>query len=170
MKRLLPALALLSLTGCTYLGLSSSEDKAAMTAPPAETTAAVAQPAPAQPTLAVAEGWATPTPKGAKAAAGFFTVANTGTAGDRLVSATSPRAKSIEIHEMEMTGAKMKMRPSQGLDVPAGGTVALNDKGNHLMFIGVDEPFKDGESVPVTLTFEKSGEVQTTLTVKKPGK
>lgn len=170
MKRLLPALALLSLTGCSYLGLSSSEDKTAMTAPAAETTAAAAQPPATQPTLAVAEGWAPPTPKGAKAAAGFFTVANTGTAGDKLLSATSPRAKSIEIHEMAMEGTKMTMRPTQGLDVPAGGSVALNEKGNHLMFIGVDKPFKDGEAIPVTLTFEKSGEVQTTLTVKKPGK
>ena len=168
MKRLLPALALLSLTGCTYLGLSS-DDKATVAPPAAEATAAVAAPAP-QPTLAVAEGWAPPTPKGAKAAAGFFTVANTGAAGDKLLSATSPRAKSIEIHEMAMEGTKMKMRPVQGLDVPAGGTVALNDKGNHLMFMGVDKPFKDGETIPVTLTFEKSGEVQTTLTVKKPGK
>lgn len=169
MKRLLPALALLSLTGCTYLGLSSDE-KTAVAPPAAEQTAVAAAPAPApQPTLAVADGWATPTPKGAKAAAGFLTVANTGTAGDRLISATSSRAKLIEIHEMATEGTKMKMRPTQGLDVPAGGTVALNDKGNHLMFVGLDKPFKDGETIPVKLTFEKSGEVETTLTVKKPG-
>lgn len=166
MKRLVPALALLSLTGCTYLGLSSEEKTAV--APPAAEQAAAVQPSP-QPTLAVAEGWATPTTKSAKAAAGFFTVANTGTGGDRLVSASSPRAKSIEIHEMAMEGTKLKMRPAQGLDVPAGATLALNDKGNHLMFMGLDKPFKDGETVPVKLVFEKSGEVETTLTVKKPG-
>ena len=167
MKRLLPALALLLLTGCSYLGLSSKE-KAPM-AEPVQTAAVAPAPAPA-PVLAVADAWAMPTPKGAKAAAGFLTVANTGNADDRLLSATSPRAKSIEIHEMAMDGKKMTMRPTDGLAVPAGGSAALTDKGTHLMFTGIDKPFKDGETIPVKLTFEKSGTVDATLTVKKPAK
>lgn len=169
MKRLLPALALLLLTGCSYLGLTSKEPAPA---PAAEQTAAVApQPAPApQPTLAVADGWAMPTPKSAKTAAGFFTVANTGGADDRLLSVTSPRAKSVEIQEMAVDGTKTKLRPTDGVAVPAGAAVTLNDKGTRLVFNGINAPFKDGETVPVKLTFEKSGTVDATLTVKKPAK
>lgn len=166
MKRILPALALLSLTGCSYLGLTSKEEK--MAAPPAEAVAAAPQAvAISEPKLAVADGWALVTPKGAKLGAGFLTVTNAGSAGDRLIAASSPRAKSIEIHEMMTEGTKMKMRPADGLDVPPSGSVALNDKGPHLMFNGIDKPFKDGETIPVKLKFEKSGEVETTLTVKK---
>lgn len=167
---LAPALvALTALTGCSYLGLSDSGDKAAMTPPPAAVAPPPAPVAP-QPTLAVAEGWAAVTPKGAKVAAGYFTAANGGTADDKLLSASSPRATRVELHEMSMSGKTMKMRPlKDGVAVPAGGSVAFKEGGMHLMFMGITAPFVDGEAVPVKLTFEKAGDVEVTLTVKPAG-
>ena len=174
MKRLLPLLALTLLTGCSYLGLSSSDDKTAMTAPAdaATTTAPAAEatpPAP-QPTLAVADAWAAVMPKGAKVAAGYFTVANSGADADRIVSVTSPVAGRVEVHEMAKAGSKMKMRPVKGgVAVPAGGSVAFNQTGMHLMFLDIKKPFAEGDTVPVTITFEKGGTVDVALSVKAQG-
>lgn len=164
MKRILPALGLVLLTGCQTLGLSDGEKTAV--APPAADVAAPAPVAP-QPTVAVADAWAAPTPKGAKVAAGFFTVANGATADDRLLSASSSRAGRVELHEMSMDGKTMKMRPVKDIAVPAGGSVALSENGTHLMFMDINKPFVVGDTVPVKLTFEKSGEVEVTVIVRQ---
>ena len=166
MKRILPALGLLLLTGCQTLGLSDDGEKTAM-APPTAEAAAPAAPVVPQPTIAVADAWAAPTPKGAKVAAGFLTVANGATADDCLLAASSPRAGRVELHEMSMSGKTMKMRPVKDIAVPAGGSVALNDAGLHLMFMEINGPFVVGDTVPVKLTFEKSGEVEIAVVVKK---
>lgn len=97
---------------------------------------------------------------------GFLTIENTGTEADRLVSATSSSAKETQIHEMAMEGDVMKMRAlADGLEIPAGETVTLSPGGFHLMFMGLNEAFVEGETVTVTLTFEKAGTVEVPLPV-----
>jgi hypothetical protein len=121
-------------------------------------------------TLAVANAWAIVSPKGSKVAAGYFIVANGGTENDKLVSATSPRAGRIELHEITLDGKVAKMRPVEnGVDVPPGGSTMLKEDGLHVMFLDVDAPFTEGETIPVTLTFEKAGNVEITMQVKRGG-
>jgi copper(I)-binding protein len=97
---------------------------------------------------------------------GFFTIRNNGKTDDRLVSVSSPNAGEVELHEMAMQGNIMKMRElKDGIAVPAGETVRLEPGNLHLMFQKVKAPFKQGDSVPVTLTFEKAGKVDVTLKV-----
>lgn len=97
---------------------------------------------------------------------GFLTIENTGTEADRLISATSSVAKDTQIHEMAMAGDVMKMRAlSDGLEIPAGQTIALAPGGFHLMFMGLNQPFVEGETVAVTLTFEKAGPIEVMLPV-----
>lgn len=106
------------------------------------------------------------TPGGAKVAAGYMTITNKGTAADRLVSASSPAAGTVEIHEMKMQGGIMKMRElAGGLPIEAGNTAALAPGGNHLMLVELKAPLKQGDKVPVTLNFEKAGKVEITLDV-----
>lgn len=96
----------------------------------------------------------------APVAGGFFTITNTGDSADRLVSVTSPIARQSQIHEMSMEGDVMKMRQlSDGLVIPAGESVTLSPGGYHLMFMGLSAPVKEGDLVPVTLTFEKAGSI-----------
>jgi hypothetical protein len=180
MKRLLPLLALTLLPACSYLGLSDSEDTVATT-PPAETEAAAVATTPdgapvptplatPQAALAIADAWVAPTLKGAKVTAGFLTVGNAGTEPDRIVSATSPRAARIELHETTMVGTTAKMRPMKdGIQVPAVGSVELKQGGMHLMFMGIKEPFIEGQTIPATLTFEKGGSIEIVLAVKAQG-
>ncbi|MFN7102557.1 MAG: copper chaperone PCu(A)C [Pseudorhizobium sp.] len=101
---------------------------------------------------------------------GFVTIKNTGSEDDRLVSASSPAAGAVELHEMAMEGDVMRMRKlDDGIPLPAGETVELKSGGLHLMFMQVTTPFSEGDTVPVTLTFEKAGEIDLVLPVTAAG-
>ena len=86
--------------------------------------------------------------------------------GGRLVSATSPVAEVVEIHEMKMEGDVMKMKAIAGLDLPAGKTVDLKPGGYHVMMLGLKKQLSSGETVPVTLVVEGAGNQRETIEVK----
>jgi copper(I)-binding protein len=116
--------------------------------------------------IAVEAPWSRATPGGAKVGAGYLTIKNGGAAPDRLVSATVDIAERTEIHEMSMSDGMMKMRQvSDGMAVPAGGSVALAPNGYHLMFLGLKKPLTEGGTFTGTLTFEKAGTVAVTFEV-----
>lgn len=97
---------------------------------------------------------------------GFVTITNKGGAEDKLIGATSEQAGEIQLHEMSMQGDVMKMRQlPDGIAIPAGATVELTPGGLHMMFYKVTAPFKEGQSVHVTLKFEKAGDVEVVLPV-----
>lgn len=103
----------------------------------------------------------------APVAGGFLTIENTGTEPDRLVSATSDIASETQIHEMAMQGDVMKMRQfADGLEIPAGETVVLAPGGFHIMFMGLKQALVEGETITVTLTFEKAGTVDVVLPIE----
>lgn len=101
--------------------------------------------------------------------AGFLTLRNNGTVPDRLVSAASPAARVVELHTHIREGDVMRMRPVGDIPVPPGQTVQLRPGGLHIMLIGLNEPFRQGASVPLTLRFERAGEVQVMLSVEAAG-
>jgi copper(I)-binding protein len=107
--------------------------------------------------------WARATPPHAPTAAGYLTITNHGSAADKLTAVSTPMAGSGELHTMKVENGIMTMRQVDGIEIPAGGTVTLAPGGYHLMFIGPKEPIKDGGKMPVTLTFEKAGTVDTFL-------
>ena len=89
----------------------------------------------------------------------------TSASGGKLVSASSPVAGVVEVHEMAMEGNVMRMRAlTSGLELPAGKTVELKPGGYHVMLMALKAPLKEGDTVPVTLTFkDKDGKASTTL-------
>jgi uncharacterized protein YcnI/copper(I)-binding protein len=100
---------------------------------------------------------------------GYLTIHNGGTAAERLVTVTSPAAGKVEMHEMKMDNNVMQMREVKGgIAIPPGATVTLAPSGLHLMFKQVKTPFKQGGTVPVTLTFEKAGAIDLVLPVTSP--
>jgi copper(I)-binding protein len=113
--------------------------------------------------------WTRATPPGASVAGGYAAIRNRGAAPDKLVAASSPAADHVELHTMAMQGNVMRMQQVKAFDVPAQGELALKPGGNHLMFIGLKEPFKEGAKVPVRLRFEKAGEVDIELSVGAMG-
>ncbi len=128
-------------------------------------------PARAEPPIQLSQAWARPTVEGQTAGGAFVRIANGG-AGDRLLSASSPAAIAVELHTMSMDGEVMKMRQVEAIEVPAGKTVELKPGGLHLMFMGLKAPLKAGSTVPLTLKFEKAGELSVTVPVAQqaPGK
>jgi copper(I)-binding protein len=121
-------------------------------------------------TITIEKPFSRATPGGAKVGAGYMTITNKGTTADRLLSVSSPAAEKVQVHEMSMDGGVMKMRELiGGLPIDAGKTVSLAPGGYHLMMMGLKAPFKAGDKVPVTLTFEKAGKVEVTLDVQGIG-
>ena len=117
--------------------------------------------------LEVSNAWARATPAKAENGVAFLTIRTP--TPDRLVSASSPVAKKAELHTMEMAGMVMKMRPLAGLEIPAGQPVTLKPGGEHIMLMGLNGPLREGQSFPLTLTFEKAGAREVTVAVEKPG-
>mgnify|MGYP000140310943 FL=1 len=118
--------------------------------------------------LTLTEGFAFATLPNQPVAGGFMTIANTGEADDRLVAASSDIAAVMQIHTMAMDGDVMVMREMpDGLPLPAGETVVLQPGGFHIMFMQLNGPLVEGETVPVTLTFESGAEVAVDLPVRK---
>ena len=72
----------------------------------------------------------------------------------RLVSAQSPVAGRVEIHEMAMENDVMKMRPVQAVELPAGEVVELKPGAHHVMLFDLKQPIVEGETVPLTIVVE----------------
>ncbi len=117
--------------------------------------------------LRIDHPWTRASPGIARIAGGYLTVANRGAAADRLVSVSAEIAGRTEIHEMAMAGGVMTMRQIPGgLAIPAGGELALQPGGLHLMFMDLRQPLKEGERFDATLTFETAGSVIVTFVVE----
>ncbi len=116
--------------------------------------------------LTISDLWTRATPPKAASAGGYLTIVNAGKEPDRLIAASSPVAGKAELHQMAMKNGVMTMRPvAGGIAIPQGGKVSLDPDGLHIMFIDLKEGLKVGDKVPVTLTFEKAGKMDTFLTV-----
>jgi periplasmic copper chaperone A len=103
--------------------------------------------------------WIRATAPGAKVAAGYMTIVNTAAQPDRLVGGVSAVAAKVETHVHIRDGEILRMREVQGYDIPAKGRFELRPGGAHLMLVDIRQPLKEGDSVPVTLEFERAGEV-----------
>lgn len=120
--------------------------------------------------LKISTPWSRATPKGAGVGAGYFTVTNTGTAPDRLVSGASDASKSVEIHEMAMENNVMKMRElANGIEIKPGETIEFKPGSYHIMFMGLNKQFVQGEAVKATLQFEKAGKADLSFAVQGIG-
>ena len=86
--------------------------------------------------------------------------------GGKLVSASSPVAAAVDVHEMKMAGDMMKMRTVDALALPAGKPVEFKPNGYHLMMTGLKAPVKAGDVVPITLVVEDAKGQRETVDVK----
>ncbi|WP_052847446.1 copper chaperone PCu(A)C [Streptomyces avicenniae] len=96
-----------------------------------------------------------PRPPTADVAGAFLVIENAGGADDTLTSVTSEAAGSVEIHET----VDNAMRQVSSLTVPAGGSLALDRGGNHLMLMELRDRPAEGDTVPIELHFETSAPI-----------
>jgi copper(I)-binding protein len=119
--------------------------------------------------LQISGAWARPMPPGARVGAGYVEIRNPGTVPRRLLGADSPRASSMEIHTMAEVDGVMRMRRLRdGIEIPAGASIALKPGAEHLMFFNPAPAFAIGDSVPVTLRFDGEQAVELQFEVVDP--
>jgi copper(I)-binding protein len=102
-------------------------------------------------------------------AAAYFRVLNQGSAGDRLLAVGTPVADKAAIHENKMENGVMKMRPIGPITIAPGQSIVLKPGADHVMLIGLKHPLKEGETFPLTLSFERAGDVQVAVRVERAG-
>jgi periplasmic copper chaperone A len=116
--------------------------------------------APALAQVAVTNAWVRGTVPGQKGTGAFMQL--TSAADMTLVGVASPAAKIVEIHEMAVDGGVMRMRAIDKLALPAGKAIDLKPGGYHVMLMDLAHPLKEGDVVPVRLTFvDKAGKTLT---------
>lgn len=113
----------------------------------------------------IKDAWARETIGSAANAAVFMTISSS--SDDRLISASTPAAKRTDLMTMRGDGSTMEMIYLKEIAVPAGKPVKLNAGGLHIWLADLKAPLKAGESFPLVLRFEKSGERQLTVPVVK---
>lgn len=93
-------------------------------------------------------------PPGIANTGAFMTLKNADGKTHRLVKADSPVAKAVELHTHIDDGGVMKMRPVKDIEMKANGEAVLKPGSLHIMLIGLKQELKDGDLVPMALTFE----------------
>jgi periplasmic copper chaperone A len=116
--------------------------------------------------LQVRHPWARATPPAAKVAAAYLEIRNSGSMPDRVIGASTPAADRVELHVMTMTNGVMKMREMPDFEVPARQRLILQPGGSHLMIVGLRKPFAKGDRIPLTLHFQRAGELTIELEVQ----
>lgn len=97
----------------------------------------------------------------------YFGIENKGKKSDRLVGIATPLAKSAEIHTMSMEGNVMKMREAEQIEIAPSTRITMKPgEGYHVMLLSLRQPLKVGDKFPLTLTFEKAGKVDVTVSVE----
>ena len=116
--------------------------------------------------LKVDHPWSRPTPPGTPMGVGYLNISNSGSSDITLVGAATPRAGRVSIHETSMHDGVMRMAPVKGgLVIPGGSTVELKPHSFHLMLEKLKSPLREGESIPLTLSFDGAEDMQVELNV-----
>jgi len=122
--------------------------------------------APALAQVTVTDAWVRGTVPGQKGTGAYMQL--TSAADMTLIGVASPAAKVAEIHEMAQDGNMMRMRAVAQLALPAGKAVALKPGGYHVMLMDLAHPLKEGDVVPVTLTFADKAGKKVTQEINAP--
>ncbi|TDV65886.1 copper chaperone PCu(A)C [Pseudomonas sp. LP_7_YM] len=119
--------------------------------------------------LSIAHAWSMELPPNAPTVAAYFVIRNTGTQADRLISVDSPIAGAAQLHEHVNQDGLMKMQQVETVDVPAAGTLTFAPMAYHVMLLDLKDRSKltTGQTFPLTLHFEKAGDLSVQVIVQK---
>lgn len=116
--------------------------------------------------IKVTDSYARSAGANAPTGAAFITLMNTSDTDDRLIGVASPAAKRVELHtHLENDGIMKMVHVEEGFPVAAGEMIEMQRGGKHVMLMGLNDTLEQGAMVPVTLIFEKAGEVEVMVPV-----
>jgi len=118
--------------------------------------------------ISVADPYVRMVPPGTPTTGAFMVVKNGGNADRKLVRADSPVARSVELHNHINDNGVMKMRPVKEIELKAKGEAVLKPGSYHVMLIDLKQALKEGESIPMTLTFDDGSTRKIDVPVKMP--
>ena len=107
-------------------------------------------------------------PPNAPATGAFMVIRNAGDKDVKVVKADNPVSRVTELHTHLNEGGVMKMRPVPAIDVKAKGEAVLKPGGLHVMLIDLKAPMMEGDTVPLTLTFDDGSTKKVDAKVVKP--
>lgn len=102
--------------------------------------------------LKVTDAWVKATVPGQPVAGAYMTL--TASEDLKVIGASSPVARVVEIHEMRMVGDVMKMRQLNDITLAKGKSVTLTPGGYHLMLQDIKHQIKAGEVVPLVIVIQ----------------
>lgn len=116
--------------------------------------------------VSITGAWARAAAVPGGASAAYLTLTITG-GSDRLIAAESDAAARVELHTHEVdANGVARMRQVEAIPVAAGAPAELKPGGLHVMLMGIGRPLAEGETIDLTLVFEKAGRVSLTVPVK----
>jgi hypothetical protein len=115
--------------------------------------------------IRVENAWSRPAMQGGTGVV-YLTITDSG-APDRLTTIAAPVATKAELHESFTEQGVAKMRGVATLPMVPGTPVTLAPGGYHIMLMGLKQQLKEGDSFPVTLSFDHSVPVTATVTVRR---
>jgi copper(I)-binding protein len=119
--------------------------------------------------VVVQQPWARATPGGVKTGAAYMTLINNGASADRLLSATTPLAKQVQFHQVTDDNGVSRMREVRNVELEPGAKVVFKPGEMHMMLVGLKQPLIEGQALPLTLQFERAGNVDVTMPIEKVG-
>ena len=112
------------------------------------------------------DGWARASIGNAPNSAAYMTLMTRGDAADKLLGAKTSLAETAELHTHIMDGDIARMRQVEAIEIKPGEPVTLEPGGLHVMLMGLTENLEAGGVLPLTLTFEKAGDVAMEVPIK----
>jgi copper(I)-binding protein len=107
-------------------------------------------------------------PPNAVATGAFMVFQNPGAKMVKILKVESPVAKVSEMHTHLNEAGVMKMRPVAAIEIPANGEVVLKPGSLHVMLIDLKAALKEGESVPLTFSFDDGSTKKIEAKVVRP--
>jgi copper(I)-binding protein len=116
--------------------------------------------------VAIHDAWARASLGQIRTSAAYLTLEVTGDEADRLIAAASPVAEDATLHAHVMDGGVARMRPVAAIEIAPGAPTVLEPGGLHIMLTDLDQKLVEGETLPLTLTFERAGTVEIEVPVR----
>ena len=109
--------------------------------------------------IIIEDEWARVMPSGSGSV--YMKILNNSDLGDKLVSASSDKAKMVMIHRSVRDGDIVKMiHIHDGIEIPGNSSISLKPGDYHLMLMNIDNTFSLGNKINIKLNFEKQGVVE----------
>jgi len=110
-------------------------------------------------TLIIDQPWVRTTGNRTISAAVYLKIDNQSGFLEKLMSVDTELAGNVQIHRSQEVDGIMQMRHVEDLPIAPDEKLALEPGGYHIMLTRLKKPLKEGDVFPMTLTFDKAGDV-----------